>query len=85
MQLSTLLAALKFVKSGQYVNMARVDAKLLCCDNQHLKNSYSKTLTIGIMTGTMTESFLFTAVEEGPQHNPWSEHCITLAPFTQDM
>ena len=85
MQLSSLLAALKFVKFGQYVNTARVDAKLLCCDNQRLKNSDSKTLTIGIMTGTTTESFLFTAVEGGPRHNPWTEHRITLAPFTQDM
>lgn len=37
------------------------------------------------MTGTMTESFLFTAVKGGPQHNPWTEHRITIAPFTQDM
>lgn len=37
------------------------------------------------MTGTTTESFLLTGVDGGPRHNPWTEHRITIAPFTQDM
>lgn len=73
------------MKSGQYVNTARVDPKHLFSDNQCLKNVDSKKITIGIMTGTTTESFLFIPVEGGPQHNSWIEHRITIAPFTQDM
>lgn len=73
------------MKSGQYVNTARVDAKHLYSDNQRLKNLDSKKLTVGIMTGTTTESFLFTGADGGPRHNPWTEHRITIAPFTQDM
>jgi hypothetical protein len=82
---SALLQALQFVKSGQYVNTARVDPKHLYADNHRLKNADSKMLTIGIMTGTTTESFILSPCEGGPRHSPWNMHKVTIAPFTQDM
>jgi hypothetical protein len=62
-----------------------VDPKHLYADNHRLKNADGKTLTIGIMTGTTTESFLLSPCEGGPRHSPWNMHKITIAPFTQEM
>jgi hypothetical protein len=53
-----------FVKSGQYVNLAWADPKDLYVEEHPIKNLDGKKLSVGIMTGTVTESFLFTPVKE---------------------
>jgi hypothetical protein len=73
------------VKSGQYINTARADPNNLYAEGGRLKNVDSKNLSVGIMTGTTTESFILTGVDGGPRHNPWTEHRVTIAPFMQDM
>jgi hypothetical protein len=67
------------------VNLARVDPKHLYVDERRIKNVDGKKLSVGVMTGTVTESFLFTPVEGGPGSGPWTLHKITIAPFTQDI
>jgi hypothetical protein len=79
------LKALKFVKSGQYMNLAWADPKDLYVKEHHIKNLNWKKLSVSMMTGTITESFLFTPVEGGLDYDPWILHRITIAPFTQDI
>lgn len=73
------------MKLGQYVNLAWTDPKDLYVDECHIKNIDGKKLSIGMMTGTVTESFLFTPVQGGPDNDPWTLHRITIMPFTQDI
>ena len=42
-------------------------------------------LAIGIMTGTVTESFLVATAEAGPRHSPYLIHKISIAPLEQDF
>lgn len=37
------------------------------------------------MTGSITESFLFTPFESGSHHSPYRIHKVTIAPFEQDF
>jgi hypothetical protein len=74
-----------FVKSGQYMNLAQADPKDLYVEECCIKNLDGKKLSISVMTGTVTESFLFTPVEGGPDYDLWILHRITITPFTQDI
>jgi hypothetical protein len=78
------LKALLFVKSGQYVNTARIDPNLLVVENSRLRVRDKKSLAICIMTGTVTESFVVDSCEAGPRHAPYLTHKVTIAPLEQD-
>lgn len=78
------LKALLFVKSGFYVNTARVDPALLVVENSRLRVRDKKLLAVCIMTGTLTESFLVDSSESGPRSAPYSIHKVTIAPLDQD-
>jgi hypothetical protein len=78
------LKALLFVKSGQYVNTARVDPALLVVENSRLRIRDKKSLAICIMTGTLTESFIIDSCEAGPRSSPYPIHKVTIAPLEQD-
>ena len=67
------------------MNLAQVNPKHVYVDERCIKNVDGKKLSIGVMTGTVTESFLFMRVEGGPDSGPWILHRITIAPFTQDI
>jgi hypothetical protein len=80
-----LLKALSFTQSGVFVNTARIDPSRLYVDNQHLFiQPEKKELAIGIMTGTLTESFLIASAEAGRRSVPFHIHKVTIAPFQQD-
>ena len=81
----SFLCALRFVKSGFYVNTARVNPADLYVDNSRLRVQKNKSLAIGIMTGTVTESFLVASAEAGPRNSPYYIHKITIAPLEQDF
>ncbi|KAF8811289.1 hypothetical protein BYT27DRAFT_7208705 [Phlegmacium glaucopus] len=57
-EVRAFLRALLFVRSGQYVNTARIDPALLIVENSRLRIRDKKGLAICIMTGTLTESFV---------------------------
>jgi hypothetical protein len=78
------LKALLFVKSGQYINTARVDPALLVVENSRLRIRDKKSLAICIMTGTLTESFIIDSCEAGPRSSPYPIHKVTIAPLEQD-
>ena len=80
-----MLSALLFTKSTFYVNTARVDLSLLGVENSCLSIADSKFLTICIMTGTVTESYLKDSVEAEPCHSSYGIHKMTIAPFEQDF
>jgi len=79
------LRALRFVKSDFYVNTARIDPAELYVENNRLCVRDKKQLAIGIMTGTVTESFLVASAQAGPRNSPYSIHKITIAPLEQDF
>jgi hypothetical protein len=81
----TFLRALRFVKSDCYVNTARIDPAELYVENSRLRVQERKTLAIGIMTGTVTESFLVASAQSGPRNLPYSIHKVTIAPLEQDF
>jgi hypothetical protein len=81
----SFLRALRFVKSDCYVNTARIDPANLYVENSRLRVLEKKTLAIGIMTGTITESFLVASAQAGPRNSPYSIHKITIAPLEQDF
>jgi hypothetical protein len=78
------LKALLFVKSGCYVNTARVDPAELFVENSRLRVRDKKSLAICIMSGTLTESFIIDSCETGPRHAPYQVHKVTIAPIEQD-
>jgi hypothetical protein len=79
-----LLKALAFTQSGVYVNTARVDPSKLYIDNQRLYLSDKKCLAVGLMTGTVTESFLVASTEAGRRSAQFQVHKLTIAPFEQE-
>jgi hypothetical protein len=79
------LRALRFVKSDCYVNTARINPADLYVENSRLRVLEKKALAIGIMTGTVTESFLVDTAQAGPRSLPYSIHKITIAPLEQDF
>ena len=81
---SAFLKALLFVKSGYYVNTARIDPALLYVENSRLRVRDRKSLAICIMSGTLTESFIVDSCETGPRHAPYPIHKVTIAPVEQD-
>lgn len=81
----SFLRALRFVKSDFYVNTARINPAELYVDNSRLRVRDKKSLAIGIMTGTVTESFLVASAQAGPRNSPYSVHKITIAPLEQDF
>lgn len=72
------------MKSGQYVNTARVDPASLFVDNSRLRVRDKNTLAICIMSGTLTESFVVESSEAGPRHAPYRVHKVTIAPLEQE-
>lgn len=76
--------ALLFVRSGQFVNTARVDPTQLVVENSRLRIQDKKSLAICIMTGTLTESFVVESCDAGPHHAPYRIHKVTIAPLEQD-
>lgn len=74
-----------FVHLTPYVNTAHVDSSLLYVENCHLHLKDKKCLAIGIMTGTVTESFLLSSCEAGPHNSPYQIHKLTIALLDQDM
>ena len=76
--------ALLFVRSGQFVNTARVNPALLVVENSRLRLRDKKVLAICIMTGTLTESFVVESCDAGPRHAPYPIHKVTIAPLEQD-
>jgi hypothetical protein len=81
---SVFLKALHFVKSGQYVNTARVDPAMLVVENSRLRIRDNNSLAICIMTGTLTESYIVDSCEAGPRSAPYAIHKVTIAPLEQD-
>ena len=79
------MRALLFIKSECYVNTARINPADLYVDNFRLRVQEKKLLAIGIMTGTVTESFLIASAQAGPRHSPYSIHKISIAPLEQDF
>ena len=79
------LRALRFVKSDFYINTARIDPADLYVENSRLRVNEKNNLAIGIMTGTVTESFLVASAQAGPRNLPYSIHKITIAPLEQDF
>lgn len=77
----SFLRALRFVRSDCYVNTARVDPALLYVENSRLRVLEKKVLAVGIMTGTVTESYLVASAQAGPNFI----HKITIAPLEQDF
>ena len=78
------LKALLFVKSGQYINTARIDPALLVVENSHLRVCEKNTMAICIMSGTLMESFVIESCEAGPCHLPYSIIKVTIVPFEQE-
>jgi hypothetical protein len=81
----SFLAALRFVKSDFYVNTARIDPTDLYVENSRLRVQEKKNLAIGIMTGTVTESFLIASAQAGPRGLTYPIHKVTIAPLEQDF
>lgn len=81
----SFLKALMFCQSNQYINTARIDPTLLYVENSRLRIKDKKNLAIGIMSGTLTESFLLASSEAGPRHSPYFIHKVTIAPLEQEM
>ena len=79
------LRALRFVKSDFYVNTARIDPAELYVESNRLCVRDKEQLAIGIMTGTVTESFLVASAQDGPRNSPYFIHKITIAPLEQDF
>ena len=79
------MCAIHFVKSGFYVNTARIDPTDLYVENSHLCINEKKLLATCIMTGTVTESFLVATAQAGPRNSPYSIHKVTIAPLEQDF
>ena len=65
--------------------MAHINPADLYVDNFLLRVHEKKLLAIGIMTCTITESFLIATVQAGLRHSPYSIHKITIAPLEQDF
>ena len=74
-----------FVNSSPYVNTARADSNLLYVENRRLRLKEKKCLAVGVMTGTVTKSFLLSSCDAGPRNSPYQVHKITIAPLEQDM
>jgi hypothetical protein len=83
-EVQSFLQALLFVKSGQFVNTARVDPALLVVENSRLRIRDKKTLAICIMTGTLTESFVIESCDTGPRSAQYAIHKVTIAPLEQE-
>ncbi|KAH9953506.1 hypothetical protein BGW80DRAFT_1259288 [Lactifluus volemus] len=81
----TVVKALRFVKSGSYVNTARVDPSMLCVVSNRLRIAETKSMALCVMTGTVTESYLMSSLEAGPPNSPYAIHKVTIAPFEQDF
>ena len=79
-----ILKAPMFTQSGVYVNTSHVDPAQLYINNQCLYLSDKKCLAVGIMTGTVTESFLVDSAEAGHHTSLFQVHKVTIAPFKQD-
>jgi hypothetical protein len=79
------LKALTFCQSNQYINTARIDPALLYVENSRLRIKDKKCLAIGLMTGTLTESYLIGSCETGPRQSPYLVHKVTIAPLEQEM
>ena len=78
------LRALLFVKSGQFINTARVDPALLVVESSRLRIRDKKSLAVCVMTGTLTESFIIDSSEAGPRSAPYAIHKVTVAPLEQE-
>jgi hypothetical protein len=83
-EVQSFLQALLFVKSGQFVNTARVDPALLVVENSRLRIRDKKMLAICIMTGTLTESFVIKSCDTGPRSAQYAIHKVTIAPLEQE-
>lgn len=81
----SLLKALVFRQSNQYINTARIDPSLLYVENSRLRIKEKKCMAICVMSGTLTESYLVDSCDAGPRHTPYSIHKVTIAPFEQEM
>lgn len=73
------------MKSDCYINTARINPADLYVENSRLRVHQKKLLAIGIMTGTVTESFLVATAQAGPRHSPYPIHKISIAPLEQDF
>lgn len=67
------------------MNLSWINPKHVYVDEWHTKNVDRKRLSVGVMTATVTKSFLSMPVEGGPGSGPWILHRITIASFTQDI
>ena len=72
------------MRSGRYVNTARVDPALLVVENLRLRVRDKNQLAICIMTGTLTESYVVDSCDAGPRHAPYAIHKVTITPLEQD-
>ena len=81
----SFLTALLFVKSDCYINTVNINPADLYVKNSWLRVQENKMLAIGIMTGTVTESFLVATAQAGPHHSPYPIHKISIAPLEQDF
>lgn len=71
------------------MNTARIDPEYLCVVGSRMrvvgKRDTKPSMAFGVMTGTVTESFLFVPAESGTSHATYTNHKLTIAPFEQDF
>jgi hypothetical protein len=79
------LKGLLFVRSGYFVNTARIDPSFLSATNRRLTIKDTTTNAVGIMIGITTECNLVEPGNGGPAAAPYPVHKVSIAPFKQEM
>jgi hypothetical protein len=79
------VSGLVFVRSGFFVNTARVDPAVLCTEMSQLRMADTKDVTVGVMLGVTTECLLVAEGMGGPPNSPYPVHKISIVPFAQEM
>ncbi|KAF8800969.1 hypothetical protein BYT27DRAFT_7245428 [Phlegmacium glaucopus] len=83
--ISRLVRALLFTKSGFFVNPARASPNVFVADAGRLKLKEPSSVAVCIMTGIVTECAVISDGYTGGPDNEKTVHKVSLAPFRQDF
>jgi hypothetical protein len=81
----SLLCGLKFVRSGCFVNMSRVNPRELVAESDRVRFANTKLNAVGIMLGVVSECFIVEEAMVGTSFSSYAVHKITIVPFAQEM
>lgn len=82
---SSLISGLTFVRAGNYINMARVDPKVLSVENHRLRITESNAPACGIMVGLIQDCSLIAVSSGGSATQSYNVHRVTIAPAPQEF